>query len=516
MLPIVVAAAVRDWWAPDEPRYAQVAREIYETGQFLVMHLCGSLYPDKPPLLYWSSGFFGWLTGWNELAMRVPSLVATFLTAWLVARIAGRWWGAAAARWSPAVFLTFAMVTEIGGRLQIDPLLTLLTTAALELVTRGDTSPRATLRVLAAGVLVGLGGLAKGPVALVNVGLPIAMWAWLGPRRALPRVRPAAWVAAIVIGIAIPVVWAVAAALQEPALWSELFFGQHAGRVTQADRHPGPPWKNLLRMPSWLLPWTGAVIAGLVRAWRDRRSSTPSRDGLLLAAAWLAVLFVFYSAIPPKRDLYLLPAYPAAALLGGWIVADGIRRGALSRWITWTVSMPLVVLGAAVCGAAFATDVLPGLAWRGPAAGLPLVVGGVASLVSLRRGPREWAHAVVVTWAVFATVVALALMPPMDPLKSARGVALELAARPERPTAIGCYGVQPEGYRFYSDGRAPTVRGEDLAADLEREGDDFLALVHSDEWQTVAPALKARMRILSEHQVGSKTFVVVGAEPTGR
>jgi len=516
MLPIVVAAAVRDWWAPDEPRYAQVAREIYETGQFLVMHLCGSLYPDKPPLLYWSSGFFGWLTGWNELAMRVPSLVATFLTAWLVARIAGRWWGAAAARWSPAVFLTFAMVTEIGGRLQIDPLLTLLTTAALELVTRGDTSPRATLRVLAAGVLVGLGGLAKGPVALVNVGLPIAMWAWLGPRRALPRVRPVTWVAAIVIGIAIPVVWAVAAALQEPALWSELFFGQHAGRVTQADRHPGPPWKNLLRMPIWLLPWTGAVIAGLVRAWRDRRSSTSSRDGLLLAAAWLAVLFVFYSAIPPKRDLYLLPAYPAAALLGGWIVADGIRRGALSRWITWTASIPLVVLGAAVCGAVFATDVLPGLAWRGPAAGLPLVVGGVASLVSLRRGPRDWARAVVVTWAVFATVVALALMPPMDPLKSARGVALELAARPERPTAIGCYGVQPEGYRFYSDGRAPTVRGEDLAADLEREGDDFLALVHSDEWQTVAPALKARMRILSEHQVGSKTFVVVGAQPTGR
>jgi hypothetical protein len=95
-------------------------------------------------------------------------------------------------------------------------------------------------------------------------------------------------------------------------------------------------------------------------------------------------------------------------------------------------------------------------------------------------------------------------------------VALELAARPEQPTAIGCYGVQPEGYRFYGDGRVPTVRGQGLAGDLAREGDDFLALVHSDEWTTVDPALKARMRIVAEHQVGSTTFVVVGAEPTIR
>jgi len=516
MVPILASAAVRGWWAPDEPRYAQVAREIYETGEFLVMHLCGSLYPDKPPLLYWSSGLFGWLTGYDELAMRLPSLIATFLTAWLVARVAGRWWGAAAARWSPVVFLTFAMVTEIGGRLQIDPLLTLLTTAALELVTRGDSAPRPTLRVLGAGVLIGLGGLAKGPVALVNVVLPIAAWAWLGPRDALPRVRRATWVAAAVIGIAIPALWAVAAAVQEPALWSELFFGQHAGRVTQADRHPGPPWKNLLRMPVWLLPWTGAVIAGLVRAWRERRDDTSARDGLLLAAVWLTALFIFYSIIPPKRDLYLLPAYPAAALLGGWVVADGIRRGALSRWVTWTASLPLVVLGAALCVVSTATDELPGLVWRGPAVGLPLLVGGIASLAALRTGPGRWARTVAIAWATFAVAVAVVVMPPMDPLKSARGVALELAARPERPTAIGCYGVQPEGYRFYGDGRVPTVRGQSLAGDLAREGDDFLALVHSDEWATVDPALKARMRIVAEHQVGSKTFVVVGAEPTAR
>jgi 4-amino-4-deoxy-L-arabinose transferase-like glycosyltransferase len=516
MVPIIASAAVRDWWAPDEPRYAQVAREIYETGEFLVMHLCGSLYPDKPPLLYWLSGLFGWLFDWNELAMRMPSILATFLTAWLVSRIAGRWWGEAPARWAPAIYLMFPMVAEIGGRLQIDPLLALTTTAAIEILTRGGSAPRPTGRVLAAGLLVGIGGLAKGPVSLVNVGLPVLAWAWLGPRRALPRVRPITWLAAVVVGIALPALWAVLAAVQEPALWSELFFGQHAGRVTRADRHPGPPWKNLLVMPLWLLPWTGAVIAGLVRGWRDRHRDGEHRHGLLLAAVWLTALFVFYSVIPPKRDLYLLPAYPAAALLGGWIVADGIRRGVLSRWVTWTASISMGIIGVALCLVGLFTDELPGLAWRGPVAGLTLVVASVLSLRTSGRRPLRWALTVSVGWAAFATMLALVLMPPIDPLKSARPVALELASRAERPTAIGCYGVHPEGYRFYGDGRVPAVRGEDLAADLEREGDEMLALVHIDDWQQVAPELKARLRILAEHQVGSKTFLVVGAASRDR
>ena len=58
--PIVASAAVRGFWAPDEPRYAMVAKSIYEHGEFLVLRRCGELYPDKPPLVYWFAGFFVW------------------------------------------------------------------------------------------------------------------------------------------------------------------------------------------------------------------------------------------------------------------------------------------------------------------------------------------------------------------------------------------------------------------------------------------------------------------------
>ena len=59
VLPLAASAWSRGLWAPDEPRYAEVAREIHESGDWLVLHLCGEVYPDKPPLLYWLAGAAG-------------------------------------------------------------------------------------------------------------------------------------------------------------------------------------------------------------------------------------------------------------------------------------------------------------------------------------------------------------------------------------------------------------------------------------------------------------------------
>ena len=118
-LPLLLFAALADLWAPDEPRYAEIAREAWGRGGFLVMHLNGAVYPDKPPLLYWLAGATGTLGGFAELAIRVPSLLATFGTAWLVWRLARRWWGAREAALAPFFWLATVMVSYIGGRLQI-------------------------------------------------------------------------------------------------------------------------------------------------------------------------------------------------------------------------------------------------------------------------------------------------------------------------------------------------------------------------------------------------------------
>ncbi len=176
LLPLVVGASTRGLWAPDEPRYAEVAREVFVEPGVLVMRLCGEVYPDKPPLLFWLSGVLGWLTDWNEFSMRLVSILATLGTALLIQRIARRQFGAREAVLAPALFLGTAMVTEIGGRLQIDPLLTLLTTLAIERLSRPAIGAQAKRNVRIAGLAMGLGMLAKGPIAVL---IPMLVWGGL-------------------------------------------------------------------------------------------------------------------------------------------------------------------------------------------------------------------------------------------------------------------------------------------------------------------------------------------------
>jgi 4-amino-4-deoxy-L-arabinose transferase-like glycosyltransferase len=511
---MVASAWVRDLWAPDEPRYAQVAREAYQGSSFLVMHLCGRVYPDKPPLLFWISGLFGWLSGWSEFWMRVPSLAATLGSALLIGRLARRWWGREVAPWASAIFLSTSMVTEIGGRLQIDPLLCVLCLLAVDLVSRPADRPADRAgHLLLAGCCVGLGGLAKGPVAAVNVGLVLLAWRWLGPEDDQPKVGVVIWLTAAALAVLPGVVWALLVVAAEPAIAQDIFYDQHLGRVIAADRHPGPPWKSVVRLPLLLLPWTGAVVGGLIdglRAWKQRTAVTQRRP-LLRVALWFAVLVVFYSIIPPKRDLYLLFAYPAAALLGGWFIANRTDGRRVSPWVTAPGPIALAAAGLALSAAPWLTDVVPGFGWQGPVVGGLTVTGAIWTLVVWRsRGLSSWGSALVTTWLVCTTSAAATLLGLANPVKSARRVAREIAAREERPSEIPCFGVRPEGYRFYGKGRVPTAPGRDLAGALDRERADFLALVRRDRWLEIDPWLASQLRVVAEYRVGGKELVLVG------
>lgn len=524
LLPLVASAALRDLWAPDEPRYAEVARELFESGDLLVMRLCGSVYPDKPPLFFWLAGALGHLSAWSVPVMRGVSLLAVAGTALLIAQLARRWWGEEASRWAPALWLSTAMLAEIGGRLQIDPLLTLLATAAAVLASEPASDPRAAgRRVLLAGALAGLGVLAKGPVALVIVGLTLGAWRLLGPLAPGPRAGRGAWLGALALALVLPAAWAAAAIQAEPELARHLLFGQHLERVTGAEPpHAGAPWKHLLRMPVLLLPWTAAVLLGLgdaLRAWRARRAGAEHDRGVLLAAAWLLALFAFFSLIPPKRDLYLLPAYPAAALLGARALSVRLRARAPLGPILLPAAATLGLVGALLVALGPLASLrppegldaaAPELLLRTSAAGLPWLLGSLWILRSqVRHGAATALRRTLFVWTGGLTVALVALLPLIDPLKSARGLALEIAARSERPTEIPCVGVQPEGYRFY--GGVPTVRAVSLEPWLAREGDAFLGLISEGRWERLGESARERFQVLRVERVGSRRVHLVGA-----
>ena len=232
------------------------------------------------------------------------------------------------------------------------------------------------------------------------------------------------------------------------------------------------------------------------------------------------MLFAFFSALPPKRDLYLLPAYPAVALLAArWLVLAE-RDSRLPAWSGWFPSVLFAAAGALLlCGGALAeiagSERLGGLdpariEWRSVPAGIAFSIAAFTSIRALRRrAVASWAWSILLGWAGAITAVAVFLYPLVNELKSARTLAEWLAARLEKPTAIPCLFVQPEGYRFY--GGVPTVRDSDLAAALDREGGQFLGLANELEYESLPLEVRERMSVLHRSKVGSREILVLGS-----
>jgi 4-amino-4-deoxy-L-arabinose transferase-like glycosyltransferase len=551
----------RGWWAPDEPRYAEVAREAFNGGGALVMHLCGEVYPDKPPLLFWIAGALGALTDWNEAAMRLVSILATLGTALGTGVLARRWWGEREAAMAPGIFLGMALVMELGGRLQIDPLLAFLTTTALVLL---DSPTRSASRVRLAWLLVGFAMLAKGPVALVVVALVLLAWKWVtGARRSadLPALQPAHPTVdrlSILLLFAPVLAWAGAAILLEPDLVRPLLFDQHAGRVTSGSAAPhARPWYNhLVSVPALVLPWTGLVVAGLVAAGRAARrrpgtDATGGDPGLVRAALWFGVLLVFFSAIPPKRNLYLLPAYPAAALLAAraWTGLGASPGRRLAGAVRASVPGLQVAVGAVVLLAASlllsGTGLFDPLRERAlevpdldleitalrlvPGAAI-LLVGGLLGWRAVKGDALDAARrSLFSSWGLGAAALLLPLFAALDPVKSSERLSHRVESLAESLDAgpVPFFSVRPEGPRYYArldavyaDGLHPEQGAATGSTDelleawrrsLEASHRGHLAVLDRRVWSRIGEAERAHWPVLLEDRLGSRELVVVGA-----
>jgi 4-amino-4-deoxy-L-arabinose transferase-like glycosyltransferase len=397
--------------------------------------------------------------------------------------------------------------------------------ASLDLLTNAALGERR--RALSAGFCAGLAALVKGPVGWLHILLPVLAWRFLLGRRAAQdgALRPGAWALFALAAILPAGIWAGAAGSAEPGLARQLFWGQHVGRVIEGRQHAEPLWFYVALLLPLFLPWTFLGVATLVRAvrdgWRERRGKA-EEAGLVGVALWFLVVLLVFSVIPVKRNLYLLPVVPAFALCLARALAQAQRAWGLARWIVrWSAGTLAFLGGLALIAPLFRGLVAPRLdaqsletvvriGWRIPAFGALLLVSAVVALRA--RTARVFALALGLGFSLSASVYTFLWIPEINPIKSARGVAEFLAARPERPSAVPCWGFQPEGYRFY--GGVPATRAEgypDLEQALARDGAQFLALVDGKSWERLTPEEQRPFRVLEERRVGSKRALVLGS-----
>ena len=445
----------------DEPRYAQVAREMLQRHDWITPVLWGRPWLEKPPLYYWQAMAAFSIFGVSDWAARLPAAfdaTALVLAVYFFLR-----------RFRPGFELDGALITAASAGIvgyaraaSMDMALTAaFTVGMLFWWAWRETGKKIYLAMFY--VSIALGMLAKGPVAPFLAALVIVLYALTV--RDWRLISKAFWLPGILLFCVIALPWYVAVQMRNPQFFREFILQHNLARFSQnLYHHREPFWYYLPVMALGMVPWTVFAIAGLLSAvrvwWSKRNVDGGGRDNQfsVFAVCWLIVPVVFFSISQSKLPGYILPSIPAGAL----VLAEYLRRH-IEPGETGRASTVLVVLHALLAAA----PIVPGLLiaylvmQRRLPGGQPMLVAlavafvvcaGIALTLARSGGLRMLRFVTLIPVVLTVGAVLKLGSVALDQTLSARPVALEIRSIETHPLLLAVYHVRREleyGLSFY-------------------------------------------------------------------
>jgi 4-amino-4-deoxy-L-arabinose transferase-like glycosyltransferase len=292
---------------PDEGRNAEVAREMAESNDYLLPHLDGLPYLDKPVVYFAAAAAVMEVLGPTETAARLPAYLFTLATIAVIVAFARRRWGADAGWLAGLALATTPLVLVYARTTIFDSALAFSTTVAI--LAFWDERP------VLAWAAIGLGSIIKGPVAILIPLATMLPYALLtGGERPLRRLFPLAGLAVFGL-VALP--WFLAVSRRIPEFPHYVFVRETFERVTTTRFHrTAPLWYYLPILPVAAFPWIVPALARLKDwrwAWLARRVNPHAQEAILLAC-WVLGPLLFFTLNKSKLPQYMLPLIPAFAL----------------------------------------------------------------------------------------------------------------------------------------------------------------------------------------------------------
>ena len=341
-----VGLEYRHLWGSDEPRVAGIAAEMGRSGDMVVPRLNGEPFLEKPPLYFWAASTVFNLLGENTYTARLPSAMTAICGVALVfflARSMG--FSAFTAFISAFILATSTGYWGVGRKCIIDMMLCLFTTCAVVCFFQASRSLQKRILWYTGFVLsLSCAVMTKGLVGLAIPLSALSVWLLLEKDFSLKAwglLSIGSLLCLIPVGIWI---WFLYNTLGWDAVYEVAWTNNFARFTGTHQSHIRPFYFYIIRFPKNFFPWVLFLPLGLIFHLRKIREWNIHSSSLFLVA-WLGIPFILLSLSAGKRDLYLLPLYPAAALFVGTAVGSMLEDGKNpTKWF----SVPSAILATAI------------------------------------------------------------------------------------------------------------------------------------------------------------------------
>jgi 4-amino-4-deoxy-L-arabinose transferase-like glycosyltransferase len=499
----------RDFWAPVEPRYAEIARVMFLKNRWLVPTINGNLYTDKPILYFWlaliGAKMFGAV---NEWTVRLPAAlggVGFVVASYLIGRdlISSR-----VGLISAVILATTMRVLWEARWAHVDTLFCALFAFAMYFGARAVFRKARPGETLLLYVFIALATLTKGLIGVVLPGLILGGFILVRRDWSLINRLKLHWGVPIFCVFAVP--WFYIVNHLTDGKWlADFIYIHHIQRYTAGAGHRQPFYYYLTTLPPDFLPWTIFTIPAFF-AYRPLRFrfADPVVKFFLV---WFSAVFLFFSLSDTKRDLYLLPLFPSIALFVGVYLDDVIQgrivQDFLYRWSAGVFFGLLAVAG--LCAPAAAWFYYRN-AWTAVVSvSVPLLIAGVVGIVYVRR--LRALNVAITTAALMAVTVICAsiwLMPHLESFKSPRWFSNQVRRIVSPSTPVYVYADTMNDFNYYMEREVIPVLPDASAVDSLLRGNEGGYLVIKERDLTRLPQL-ARQRVVISEANGNTTWHLV-------
>lgn len=529
---------LRDLWYPDELDIAEVARAMFLSGDWVIPRRMGAIWVDYPPMLYWAGNISAHLfNGMSAFTLRLPNALAAIGTVVITSAVGKRWFNSETGFWAGFALLTFLSFVYEANSYRPDVLFGLMITAGIIVYAQGTMErPRLSLRV-AGFAFLGLAMLAKGPLGLLLPGLVLVLWH--AGRREWCRILELAPLSLVALAVFLPWLVATGQAMGWNDILHELYAQNFARFQSGARGHGQPPFYYIVKFWFDFAPWSWLVPPAVWWIVRTKRS----RDrNVQLALWWFGTFLLFLSIAATKRQLYLLPAYPAVAiLLGPWLASVGrprdtgtdeapsarpVRIYALALSVTFTIAA-ISVFGLVAAVESIVADAGLNEQELEVAHGirLPLAVMGIALLMSGLWIGQAWrrndARAALVriggTHMMLYTVTLGLVMPAFNPVKTYGPQSEWIRQQIGSETHIGMVWLGGMGrhkrgaFGYYTGAMVDLLDDDDQVEEFFRKYPGSVVLVHEKSLGALFAGEETawRSRVIRELRAGNNLYFVL-------